>query len=71
MTVQAIGMRPLHQRPHGGQRIVVAMKDGTQLEARTTLVVSNQGEGIVIYHGRRAIDESKALGWWPAAGGKG
>ena len=60
-----IGINPMHKRPESGRRIVVALNDGRQIECRTCMVVSARGSGIVIYHKRNALDESKAVGWWP------
>ena len=57
----------MYCRPQPGQRITVVMKDGRQLDCAATMIYTSQSEGIVIYHKRRAIDESKAKGWWPAA----
>ena len=62
--ITPIALRPMHQRPPKGQRITVLMLDGQQIECNTTLVVSGDKRGIVIYHKRNAIDESKAKGWW-------
>lgn len=60
-------MRPMHKRPAAGLKINVHMRDGRILEKCTTCMVWNgDSSGIVIYHRRRAIDESKAKGWWPA-----
>ena len=65
--VKTIGLRPMHIRPCAGSRLVVMMRDGQQIEClatRVTVIYTGQ-DGIVIYNGRKAIDESKAAGWWP------
>ena len=60
-------MRPMHKRPSAGAKINVHMRDGRILEKCTTCMVHDgDSSGIVIYHRRRAIDESKAKGWWPS-----
>lgn len=55
----------MHQRPKAGQRLTVLMRDGRQVECHATMVVAADKAGIIIYGGRKAIDESKAKGWWP------
>lgn len=67
MKTTAIGLHPMHQRPPAGRGIIVQMRDGRQLECSVTLVRQEGSCGIVIYYRRRAIDESKAVGWWPKA----
>ena len=56
-------MRPMSERPPAGVRITVFIQDDQQLECTTCLVTSTDGSGVVIYHGRQSIDESKARGW--------
>lgn len=63
-----IGMRPMHERPPAGRRLTVLMRDGRQLACLATMVYVGDRAGILIYHKRRAIDESKAKGWWPGMG---
>lgn len=63
----AIGLIKMHIRPKKGRQLTVLMRDGTQLkDCHATMVYIGFRAGIVIYHNRRAIDESLALGWWPA-----
>lgn len=45
----AIGLRPMHQRPPAGSRLVVLMRDGRQLECSATRVYVGDRAGIVIY----------------------
>ena len=60
-----IGLRPMHMRPVAGQRITVALKDGSQLSnCLCTMIYSGCRQGIVIYHGKKAINEAR-----PADGG--
>lgn len=61
--VRIIGLRPMHQRPKAGQRLLVLMRDGEQLPCNATMVIAGDKAGIIIYHGRKAIDESNAKGW--------
>lgn len=63
--VKTIGLRQMHIRPHAGSRIVVLMQSGQQIECLATMVTCGDKSGIIIYNGRKAIDESKASGWWP------
>ena len=67
--VEAICLRPMHVRPREGSRITVMMRDGKQLECLATrvIVIYTDQDGIVIYNGRKPIDESNAVGWWPMA----
>jgi hypothetical protein len=39
------------------------MRDGKRIECNSTMVHVADRSGIVIYHGRRPIDESRAKGW--------
>jgi hypothetical protein len=44
------------------------MKDGRLLTGCiATHIISKEYDAIVIYHGRRSIDESQAKGWWADA----
>ena len=65
MKVHQIGLRQMHQRPRAGARLSVLMRDGRQLSCMATMVIAGDTAGIIIYHGRKAIDESQAKGWWP------
>ena len=66
--MRAIGLRPMHERPRPGQRVTVALKDGTQLaDCCATMICVEDRRGIVIYHGKKAVDETTAKGWWPKA----
>ncbi len=61
-----IGLRPMHIRPNKGQRVTILMRDGTQLhDCCATMICVADRAGIVIYHKRKAVDESLAKGWWP------
>lgn len=64
---QPIHLHPMHQRPAPGHEIVVLMRDGQQLDCTATMVsmLADGRRGIIIYHQRKAIDESLAKGWWP------
>ena len=64
--MQPIRLQPMHRRPAPGQKIVVLMRDGTQVDCTATMVVAPDKAGIIIYHKRKSIDESKAKGWWMA-----
>ena len=64
-SVRLIGLRPMHERPKAGRRLLVLMRDGDLLTCTATMIVSAEGAGISIYHGRKVIDENKAQGWWP------
>lgn len=64
MSVSGIRMRPMHQRPNC-RKIVVQMKDGRQLACSACDVYTREWSGVIIYHKRKAIDESGAEGWWP------
>lgn len=60
-----IGLRQMHSRPNKGQRVTILMRDGTQLyDCVATMVYVGDHAGIVIYHNRKAVDESQAKGWW-------
>jgi hypothetical protein len=63
--VGAIGMKPMYIRPHAGQQIILQMNDGSQVKAMATMVRSDHGSGIIIYAGRRSVDEAKCRGWFP------
>lgn len=59
-------LHPMHKRPRPGQRFAVHMKNGTiRHQCRATRLVGDGIDAIVIYHGKYAIDESEAIGWWP------
>lgn len=64
-VLSIIGSQPMHKRPKAGQQIKVVMKGSKLLDCTCTMVTSHQGTSIVIYHNGKAIDESRALGWWP------
>ena len=66
VNVTAIRMNPMHERPKAGQRIALMLKTGKIIgDAHATRVITPDGkDGIVIYHQRKAIDESRAAGWW-------
>jgi len=59
-------MRKMHDRPEPGQSIVVFTDDDRELECTATMMWIEDWAGIMIYHKRKAIDESKAVGWMPA-----
>jgi hypothetical protein len=64
-------LHPMHKRPRPGQRFAVHTKAGLIRHAcRATHVIADGVDAIVIYHGKFAIDESDAIGWWPAAPNK-
>lgn len=59
-------LNPMHVRPRPGQRFAVHTRAGLIRHAcRATRVTVDDRDGIVIYHGKYAIDESEAIGWWP------
>ncbi|QNK66070.1 hypothetical protein [Variovorax sp. PAMC26660] len=61
-------LHPMHKRPRPGQRFAVHTRAGLIRHAcRATRIVVDDRDGIVIYHGKYAIDESDAIGWWPEA----
>jgi hypothetical protein len=45
------------------------MRDGSQLsDCCATMVYIADKSGIVIFHGKKAIDEQQAIGWWQKGG---
>jgi len=59
-------LRPMHQRPKPGQRFAVYTKGGLVRRAcHATRIMGVGLDAIVIYHGKYALDESEAIGWWP------
>lgn len=55
-------------RPSAGQSVTILLRDGTQLDqchATHVVLCGRDKSGIVIYHKRKAVDESLAKGWWP------
>lgn len=65
MSAALLRENPMHIRPEPGRKVTVRLKDGLLLECRTTrvMVMWSGADGIVMYHGRKAIDESNAAGW--------
>lgn len=61
-------LHPMFKRPRPGQRFAVHTKAGQiRHQCRATHVIADGVDAIVIYHGKYAIDESEAIGWWPEA----
>lgn len=59
-------LHPMRKRPRPGQRFAVHMKNSTiRHQCHASRVVGDGIDAIVIYHGKWAIDEGDALGWWP------
>lgn len=64
-TVQLLRLQPMHIRPAPGRKVTVRLKDGRIIECHSTrvMVMWSGADGVVMYHRRKAIDESKAEGW--------
>lgn len=59
-------LNPMHVRPRPGQRFAVHTRAGLIRHAcRATHIVGAGIDAIVIYHGKYALDEGDAIGWWP------
>jgi len=59
--------QPMRRRPRPGTRVHVFFGDGSRKLCSATLVRDGAGSRVVLYHRRRAIDESGATGWSPVA----
>ncbi|MNQ82484.1 hypothetical protein D3C85_975350 [compost metagenome] len=59
-------LHPMHKRPRPGHRFAVHTKGGlVRHQCHATHVIADGVDAIVIYHGKFAIDEADAIGWWP------
>ena len=65
MSVVSKMNRPMDHRPRAGSKVVVDFADGSSRHCQATLIVSDEGTRIVLYHRGKAIDESEAVGWMP------
>jgi len=60
-------MKPFHEQPEAGRKVIVFMKDGSERTANTCMVYSAGFTGLQWYDmkTRKAINVNEIKGWLP------